>query len=122
MALRQAMVVAAAAGPKPARAAPAPKAAKPPAKGTTLPPALQKPGVGGTVKRKPVAPKPKPGPAQASPKRTTPELPWWLKDDVPNELKPLQATVAGFLAPFTAFLREQQRARARIALAAALEG
>jgi hypothetical protein len=119
MAVRQVMVVSAAgAGKPPARAAP--KTAKPaPAKGTTLPPALQKPGVGGTVKRKPVAPKPaKPSPAKSS----TPDLPWWLRDDVAAELKPLQATVASFLSPFTAFLREQQRARARILLAAALEG
>ena len=121
MALRQVMVVSAAGGAKPARAAPAPKTAKPaPAKGNTLPPALQKPGVGGTVKRKPVAPKPT-TPRPAQPKRT-PDLPWWLRDDVAAELKPLQATVAGLLSPFTAFLREQQRARARINLAAALEG
>ena len=122
MALRQVMVVSAAGGAKPARAAAAPKTAKPaPAKGNTLPPALQKPGVGGTVKRKPVAPKPtKQRPAQ--PKRSTPDLPWWLRDDVAAELKPLQATVAGLLSPLTAFLREQQRARARILLATALEG
>jgi hypothetical protein len=121
MALRQVMAVSAAAGAKPPARAPAPKTAKPaPAKGNTLPPALQKPGVGGTVKRKPVAPKPKQSPA-AKPKRT-PDLPWWLRDDVAAELKPLQATVASFLSPFTAFLREQQRARARILLAAAVEG
>lgn len=121
MALRcAALSVSCAAGGAPvgARAKAGGRAAAAPAKrvGTTLPPSLQKAG-GGTVKRKPVAPKTK-----AQPSRSKPAVPWWLSDDVPAELKPLQTTIAGFLSPLTTFLREQQCARAKSALAAAIEG
>ena len=64
------------------------------------------------MKRKPVAPKP----AVSERKKAVSTLPWWLSDDVPTELKPLQASIATLLSPFTAFLREQQRAKAKIAL------